>query len=96
MFLDTLVRYGQLYQQEQQEARNSLFGGDSAVEIARPVPAKAEEWSTIERLNHERDLVGIYLSAHPLDEYGVILNDDLTVNEAATRNLRAQLVQTLV
>ena len=73
MFLDTLVRYGQLYQQEQQEARNSLFGGDSAVEIARPVPAKAEEWSTIERLNHERDLVGIYLSAHPLDEYGVIL-----------------------
>ena len=43
------------------------------MEIARPVPAKAEEWSTIERLNHERDLVGIYLSAHPLDEYGVIL-----------------------
>ena len=73
VFLDTLVRYGQLYQQEQREARNSLFGGESAVEISRPIPGKFEEWSTIERLNRERDLVGIYLSAHPLDEYGVIL-----------------------
>lgn len=73
VFLDTLVRYGQLYQQEQREAKNSLFGGESAVEISRPVPGNAEDWSTIERLNRERDLVGIYLSAHPLDEYGVIL-----------------------
>ena len=73
VFLDTLVRYGQLYQQEQREAKNSLFGGESAVEISRPVPGNAEDWSTIERLNRERDLVGIYLSAHPLDEDGVIL-----------------------
>ena len=73
VFLDTLVRYGQLYQQEQRETKNSLFGGESAVEISRPVPGNAEDWSTIERLNRERDLVGIYLSAHPLDEYGVIL-----------------------
>jgi DNA polymerase-3 subunit alpha len=73
-FLDTLVRYGQLFQQEQHEAANSLFGGTEAIEIATPPIPDAESWSTIERLNRERELVGIYLSAHPLDEYSIILN----------------------
>ncbi|MBR4699999.1 MAG: DNA polymerase III subunit alpha [Prevotella sp.] len=71
-FLETLVRYGQLYQTEQQQAQNSLFGADE-VDIATPAIPKSEPWSNIERLNRERDLVGIYLSAHPLDEYGFIL-----------------------
>lgn len=75
MFLETLIRYGQLYQQEQREARNSLFGGNCSVEIAHPIPGKTEEWSTIERLNRERDLVGIYLSAHPLDDYEIVLRN---------------------
>ena len=74
MFLDTLLRYGQLYQAEQSQVQNSLFGGSEAVEIATPPVPEGESWSTIERLNRERDLVGIYLSAHPLDEYSVILN----------------------
>jgi len=77
MFLDTLVRYGQLYQQEKAEMQNSLFGafGDG-VEIAQPQPPKNDvRWSDIERLNKERDLVGIYLSAHPLDAYKVILDN---------------------
>ena len=74
-FLDTLVRYGQLYQQEQREAATSLFGGAEAVEIATPPIPEAESWSTIERLNKERELVGIYLSAHPLDEYEIILHN---------------------
>ena len=73
-FIDTLVRYGQLYQAERAQARNSLFGEDNAVEISTPPIVKGEQWSDIERLNRERDLVGIYLSAHPLDEYKVILD----------------------
>jgi len=73
-FLDVLVRYGQLFQAEQHEAQNSLFGGEQAVEIARPQPVEAEGWSNIEKLNRERDLVGIYISAHPLDEFSIILN----------------------
>lgn len=73
-FLDTLVRYGQLFQQEQHEAATSLFGDTEAIEIATPPIPDAESWSTIERLNRERELVGIYLSAHPLDEYSIILN----------------------
>lgn len=73
MFLDTLVRYGQLYQMEMLQARNSLFGGFDSVDIAKPQVSQAEPWSTIEKLNKERDLVGIYLSAHPLDDYSVVL-----------------------
>ena len=77
MFLDTLVRYGQLYQQEKAEMQNSLFGMfDDGVEIMQPpVPKNDARWSDIERLNKERDLVGIYLSAHPLDEYKIILDN---------------------
>ena len=77
MFLDTILRYGQLYQQEKQEARNSLFGSfDDAVAIQTPPLVKADErWSDIERLNKERELVGIYLSAHPLDEFRIVLDN---------------------
>ena len=77
MFLDTLVRYGQTYQAEKEQMQNSLFGafGDG-VEIAQPpVPKNDVRWSDIERLNKERDLVGIYLSAHPLDEYKIVLEN---------------------
>ena len=77
MFLDTLVRYGQTYQQEKAQMQNSLFGmfGDG-VEIAQPpVPKSDVRWSDIERLNKERELVGIYLSAHPLDEFKIILDN---------------------
>ncbi len=75
VFLDTLVRYGQVYQMEQQEMRNSLFGGENEVDIATPPIPEAPRWSDIERLNKERDYVGIYLSAHPLDEYKIVLNN---------------------
>ena len=74
-FIDTLVRYGQTYQMEQSQMRNSLFGGDNEVEIATPPIIKGDRWSDIERLNRERDLVGIYLSAHPLDEYRIVLDN---------------------
>ncbi len=73
VFLDTLLRYGQRYQAEQQEATMSLFGGMDSIEIATPPIPQNEEWSMIEKLNKERDLVGIYLSAHPLDEYSFVL-----------------------
>ncbi len=75
VFLDTLVRYGQMYQMEQQEMRNSLFGGENEVDIATPPIPKGIPWSDVERLNRERELVGIYLSAHPLDEYRIVLDN---------------------
>ena len=73
-FLDTVVRYGNRYQADQAEARGSLFG-DIEIAIAHPpIPSTFTPLSHIERLNRERELVGIYLSAHPLDPYSLIIN----------------------
>ena len=69
VFSDILMRFGQRYQVSQQEMQNSLFGAFGAIEVATPPIPKAEPWSQLERLNRERDLVGMYLSAHPLDPY---------------------------
>ena len=74
-FFDTLIRFGQSYQSAKREAQNSLFGAFDAVEVTPPkFPENFEKWSDIIRLNRERELVGIYLSAHPLDEFAVVLN----------------------
>ncbi len=83
-FLDILIRYGTLVQTERASAMNSLFGMDGMSQaVSQPkVPENAPVWSTIERLNRERDLVGIYLSAHPLDEYRIILEDVCSVHLA--------------
>ena len=72
-FIAMLSRYAQQYQAAKNEAANSLFGGFDAIEITKPKPQPAVEWSAIERLNRERDLVGIYLSAHPLDEFALVM-----------------------
>lgn len=73
LFIDQLVRYGNKYQIDKAAATNSLFGDDVSFDIARPEIPKNETWSDLERLNKERDLIGIYLSAHPLDEYAIEL-----------------------
>ena len=73
-FLDVLVRYGNKFQVDKNTATNSLFGGDDFVAIARPEIPQGDRWSDLERLNKEKELVGIYLSAHPLDEYWIVLN----------------------
>ncbi|MBO7646085.1 MAG: DNA polymerase III subunit alpha [Prevotella sp.] len=72
-FIDALSIYGTQYQTAKATAKNSLFGDFDSIEITKPKPGNAEEWSAIEKLNRERDLVGIYLSAHPLDEFAVVL-----------------------
>ena len=73
-FVETLLRYGQVYQSEQSSMQNSLFGDMGGVEIQTPPVPDCETWSTMELLKRERELVGIYLSAHPLDDYAVVLN----------------------
>ncbi|MGI6073724.1 MAG: DNA polymerase III subunit alpha [Fermentimonas sp.] len=72
-FIDTLMRYGTKYQMDKQQSMNSLFGDDTSFLITRPDIPSAESWSDMERLNKEKELIGIYLSAHPLDDYEVIL-----------------------
>ncbi|MBO4804638.1 MAG: DNA polymerase III subunit alpha [Paludibacteraceae bacterium] len=73
-FSEVLVRYGNMVQADKASAASSLWGDlEETIEIKKPEVPKAEEWSALERLNRERELVGIYLSAHPLDEFGIVL-----------------------
>jgi DNA polymerase-3 subunit alpha len=69
-FLETVVRFGQSVQEGKNHAANSLFG-DSSDEISIPEPSipKIEPWHVLEMLEKEKEVVGIYLSGHPLDDY---------------------------
>ena len=68
--LESLMSYGNHWQTDREENKNSLFGDlNDAVEVRHPDLPQAPRWNTIERLNQEKDLIGIYLSAHPLDEF---------------------------
>ncbi|MBQ0056550.1 MAG: DNA polymerase III subunit alpha [Bacteroidales bacterium] len=70
-FLDVLVRYGQKYRAEKQSNEASLFDDleDAAIAIAHPAVPEGEPMSTLQRLNLEKEYVGMYLSGHPLDDY---------------------------
>ena len=72
-FLEVLARYGQKFQADKNIATNSLFGGVDTIEVSRPEIPAYVSWGDLERLNKEKELVGIYLSAHPLDEYRIAL-----------------------
>ena len=75
-YLDSLVRYGQRIQQDKQNAQQSLFGmvGDGGGGNVPPprVPA-TEDWNNLTILNKEREVIGLYLSSHPLDRFGFII-----------------------
>ena len=86
-FSEVLVRYGNKYQVDQQTAANSLFGGEGMVEMATPAIVEGEHWSDLDRLNRERDLVGIYLSSHPLDEFSVVLENVCNVGMGELQNI---------
>lgn len=75
-FSESILRYGQLYQNAARQQFASLFGDDdpSINTAGRPPIIKGIEWPTLTRLDKERELVGMYLSAHPLDPYYMELN----------------------
>ncbi len=89
LFLDTLIRYGNMFQQDKMESMASLFGDDFSLQIAQPKPPHAERWSDLEKLNKEKELIGIYLSAHPLDEYGFILKHVCNADSQKLQDLPA-------
>lgn len=73
-FSEVLIRYGQRFQNDKNSNTNSLFGPAEMLPVAHPPIPKAERWNHIERLERERELVGMYLSGHPLDPYYMEVN----------------------
>jgi len=68
-FTEQLIRYGNMMQNDRNNTMKTLFGADSGIEICRPELPKVAEWPSLEKLREEREVIGIYLSAHPLDSY---------------------------
>jgi DNA polymerase III subunit alpha len=68
-FIEKLIKYGNAYQKDQESTTSSLFGGSASVQIATPPIPKCEPWKKLEQLNREKEVVGFYISAHPLDQY---------------------------
>lgn len=68
-FLEKAVRYGSKYQENENSSQVSLFGEASDVQIPEPVVPPCDDWSTMEKLAKEKEVVGIYISGHPLDDF---------------------------
>ena len=78
-FLDTLLRYGELYKKDSMESAVSLFGEVEELKPERPeMPPMTGEDDILERLQMEKELVGMYLSSHPLDQYAFELENFTT------------------
>lgn len=67
--LEKIIRFGNNFQNNKQQAQNSLFGDTQMPEIATPKLPNCEQWTLTELLGHEKEVIGIYLSGHPLDHF---------------------------
>ena len=95
-FLEALMRYGQRFQAERDNAQQSLFGGGGQIDIQRPAVPSALDWSQLETLHKEREMMGLYLTAHPLDEYKLIIDHMCNRQLAELEDLEALRGQEIV
>jgi DNA polymerase-3 subunit alpha len=70
-FYEKVLKYAAKYQESQNSSQVSLFGDASEVQIAEPEVPPCEEWGTMQKLKQEKEVVGIYISGHPLDDFKV-------------------------
>ncbi|WP_203295318.1 DNA polymerase III subunit alpha [Luteirhabdus pelagi] len=71
MFIEKVLKYASRYQETQNSAQVSLFGEASEVQIPEPEVPPCEEWGTMKKLKLEKEVVGIYISGHPLDDFKI-------------------------
>lgn len=72
--LEQAIKYGAKHKENENSSQASLFGGGAAVEMPQPSLTDCEEWGAMEKLAKEKEVVGIYISGHPLDEYKLVLD----------------------
>lgn len=86
-FLEKAIKYGSKHQENENSAQVSLFGDASEVQISEPEIPPCEEWGTMEKLAKEREVVGIYISGHPLDDFKIEMKTFCNASVAAFNNL---------
>lgn len=92
-FSEQIVKYGQRYQQDKNMQVNSLFGGYDSVPTSKPEIPHQLKWNEIEKLEKEREYVGLFLSGHPLDPYYMEINYGCNTS-LAELNDKASLLDT--
>src|SRR5690606_6228693 len=73
-FIEQLLRFGNQVQNQKETMQISLFGDSLDDMLVEPKPVEVEEWNQIEKLEREREVTGIYISGHPLDDYTLEFN----------------------
>ncbi|MNK14932.1 DNA polymerase III subunit alpha [compost metagenome] len=94
-FLEKAMRYGSKFQENENSSQVSLFGEASEVQIPEPVVPPCEEWSTMEKLAKEKEVVGIYISGHPLDDYKFEMKYFCNSRLDALKNLEQHVTKNL-
>ncbi|GAB5563715.1 MAG: DNA polymerase III subunit alpha [Winogradskyella sp.] len=88
-FLEKAMKYGAKHQENENSAQVSLFGEASGVTIAEPQVPSSEDWGTMEKLSREKEVVGIYISGHPLDDFKIEMRTFCNGNISVFNNLEA-------
>ena len=94
-FYEKAIRYGAKFQENENSSQVSLFGESSDVQIAEPVVPPCEDWSTMEKLAKEKEVVGIYISGHPLDDFRFEMNYFCNSKLEMLKNLELYVGKTL-
>jgi DNA polymerase III subunit alpha len=87
-FIESLIRFGNNVKNVKNSNQQSLFGHTGGFDIIKPEPSPCPDWPKLEKLNREKDVIGIYLSSHPLDDFKLEINTFTTSNLAEIQNLR--------
>ena len=95
-FLEKAIKYGSKHQENENSAQVSLFGDASDVQISEPEVPPCEEWGTMEKLAQEREVVGIYISGHPLDDFKTEMNTFCNASLALFKDLEPYVNRELV
>jgi DNA polymerase-3 subunit alpha len=94
-FYEKAIRYGSKFQENENSSQVSLFGDTSEVQIAEPIVPPCEDWSTMEKLAKEKEVVGIYISGHPLDDFRFEMKYFCNAKLEALKNMELHLGKTL-
>jgi len=94
-FLEKAIRYGSKFQENENSSQVSLFGESSDVQIEEPVVPPCDDWTTMEKLAKEKEVVGIYISGHPLDDYRNEMKYFCNVRLAHLKSLESLVGKTL-
>ncbi len=86
-FIENLIRYGNNVRTVKSSSQQTLFGGTGGFDIIRPEPVMCPDWPKLEKLNREKEVIGIYLSSHPLDDFKLEINTFATATLADLQSL---------